>query len=332
MVPNGQQPFSNTSSVAQAIGECSSYNPGMSSSLVFNFLNNSFDDYCDRRNWYGLLRRGQFVSPGFYSTGSVALTYGSPTVQGSGTNWTPSLNGVSILLQQFRAGFTSPILNIIGFNQSAQQLTLELPWGLPSQSVSGYYITQYYYSVPNIKYIYSVKNLQMMYRMWTNIPQNLLENWDPSRLQFMYPRVLASMPPDVSGNTQFEMWPAPNTQQSFPYLAYVYPDNLSADADNFPAFTRIDVIKARTIAEVLRYRPKQNTAYSESAALTLAEQKIKEYEEKLASAAQADESLWRQDIVTASEMAPMANLDWGSGALIGGATMAAMTAVSGDDY
>ena len=172
-----------------------------------------------------------------------------------------------------------------------------------------------------------------MYRLWTNVPQNLLENWDPSRLQFMYPRVLASMPPDVNGNTQFEMWPAPNTQQAFPYLAYVYPDNLTADTDNFPAFTRIDVIKARVIAEVLRYRPKQNSAYSEATALTLAEQKIKEYEMGMQSAIQADESLWRQDIVLASEMAPMAQLDWGSGALIGGATMAAMTAAcSADDY
>lgn len=332
ITPSSQQPFSNQSQVGQAIGECSSYNPGMSSSLVFNFLNNACRDYYDRRNWYGLLRKGQFVSPGYYSTGTVTLTNGSATVQGNNTNWTASLNGASILQQQLRAGFTAPILNIIGFNQSAQTLTLELPWGLPSQSSSGYFITQYYYSIPNAKYIYSCKNLQLMYRLWTNVPQSLLENWDPSRLQFMYPRVLASMPPDVNGNTQFEMWPAPNTQQAFPYLAYVYPDNLTADTDNFPAFTRIDVIKARTIAEVLRYRPKQNPAYSESAALTLAEQKIKEYETGMASAVQADESLYRQDVVLASEMLPYASLDWGTGMLLGGSTMAAMTARMADDY
>ncbi len=331
-MPSSQQPFSNQQNFGQATGEVSSYNPGMSSSLVQNFINNACRDYYDRRNWYGLLRKGQFVSPGYYSTGTVTLTNGSATVQGNGTNWTASLNGASILQQQLRIGFTSPILNIIGFNQALQQITMELPWGLPSQSTSGYWVTQYYYSVPNIKAIYSVKNLQLMYRIWANIPQNLLENWDPSRLQFMYPRILASMPPDVNGNTQFELWPAPNTQQSFPYLAYVYPDNLVQDTDNFPAFTRIDVIKARAIAEVLRYRPKQNSAYSESAALTLAEQKIKEYEVGILSAEIADESLWRQNIILASEMLPMAQLDWGSGALAGGAMLAAMTPTLGDDY
>lgn len=332
IVPSSQQPFSNQAQVGQTVGECSSYNPGMSSSLVFNFLNNAVRDYYDRRNWYGLLRKGQFVSPGYYSTGTVTLTYGSAVVQGNNTAWTPSLNGVTILQQQLRVGFTSPIINIIGFNQALQQITLELPWGLPSQSTSGYWITQYYYSIPNVKYIYSVKNLQLMYRIWSNIPQNLLENWDPSRLQFMYPRVLASMPPDVNGNTQFEMWPAPNTQQAFPYLAYIYPDNLTADTDNFPPFTRIDVIKCRVIADVLRYRPRQNTAYSESAALTMAAQKMKEYEAGIEIAARADESLYRTDIVTQWEQMPYANMDWGSGVLLGGATMAAMSAVSVDDY
>jgi len=304
----------------------------MSYSLVLNFVNNIARDYYDRRNWYGLLRKGQFISPGYYSTGNVALTFGSPTVQGNGTNWTPALNGVSILQQQLRVGFTAPILNIIGLNQSAQTLTLELPWGLPSTTTSGYWITQYYYSVPNIKYIYSCKNLQLMYRIWTNVPQNLLENWDPSRLQFMYPRVLASMPPDVNGNTQFELWPAPNTQQSFPYLGYVYPDNLTQDTDNFPAFTRIDIIKTRVIAEVLRYRPKQNQAYSEATALALAREKTAEYDAMMASAIQADEALMRQDIITQAEMLPMANMDWSTGLLMGGSTMAAMTATMADDY
>jgi hypothetical protein len=332
ITPTSQQPFSNMSQFGPALGECSSYNPGLSSPLVANFINNAMRDYCDRRNWYGLLRRGQLVSPGYYSVGSVTFTNGSTTVQGNNTAWTPSLGGVSILSQQIRAGFNSPIMNITGFNQFAQTITVDLPWGLPSTTGTGYWITQYYYSVPNIKYVYSIKNLQMMYRIWTNIPQNLIENWDPSRLQFMYPRILASMPPDVSGNTQFELWPAPNTQQAFPYLAYVYPDNLVADSDNFPAFTRVDVIKARATAEVLRYRTKQNPGFSESAALQLAKEKIAEYEAGLQSAAAADESLWRQDIVMQSEMLPMAALDWSSGMLLGGATMAAMTSASAWDY
>ena len=322
----GPQPYVNQQNFGQMTGECNSYNPGMSASLVQNFINNALREYYDRRMWYGLMVKGQIVAPGYYSTGTVSLTYGSATVYGSNTNWAATLGGAPIIQQQLRVGFTAPIYNIIACDPVAQTLTLEMPWGNPTLSTSGYFITQYYYSFPNIKYFYSIKNLQLMYRLWTNVPQNLLENWDPSRLQLMYPRVVATMPPDVNGNYQVELWPAPNIQQALPYLAYAQPPNLVNDSDQLPPYIRADVVKQKAIADVLMYRPKANVAYSESVAVTIAEAKRKEFEAGLFSAAQADEALFRQDIVLVQEQMPYAQLDWGSGMLLGGGYMAAMTA------
>jgi len=328
----GTQPYVNQQNFGQITGECNGYNPGMSPSMVQNFINNAVREYYDRRLWYGLMVKGQIVSPGYYSTGTVTLTTGSASVVGNNTNWTPSINGIPITQMQLRVGFTAPIYNIIGLDQVKQILTIEMPWGNQSLNTSGYWITQYYYTFPNIKYFYSVKNLQLMYRLWTNVPQNLLENWDPSRLQFMYPRIMASMPPDINGNYQVELWPAPNTQQTFPYLAYMQPPNLVNDNDNLPPYIRADVVKHRTIANVLRYRPKSNPNYSESTCVTIAAKEDDLFEAGLMSAASADEALFRQDIVTWQEQMPMASIDWSTGMLAGGATLAAMSPVMASDY
>ena len=238
--------------------------------------------------------------------------------------------------QQLRVGFTSPIYTITAF-VNATTLTLELPWGMPNQSNTGYFITQFYYSFPNVRYFYSVKNIQLMFRMLTNVPQSLIENWDPSRLQMLYPRVVATMPPDKDGNYQIELWPVPNTQQAYPYLAYIQPPNLVNDLDPLPAFIRADIIQQMAIAEVLLFEPKKNPGYSEAVALSMSERFSKQAEMELQFAADLDEGLFRNNIVTREEQFPMVNMDWGTGAYLGGGGfLQAMSPVAaggfGDDY
>lgn len=305
--------------------------------MIVNYINNAARVYYGRRNWYGIYVKGQMISPGYYSTGTVTLTQGSPIVVGNGTAWTPSLGGQPIIGQQLRIGFTSPIYTIVGANLTAnpQTITLELPWGMPSQSATGYFICQFYYTFPNIKRFISVKNLALMYRMVTGVSQSLLENWDPSRLQMLYPRVVATMPPDPSGNACFELWPVPNTPQAYPYLAMITPPNLVNDEDNLPAFMRCDVVKARALSEAILYRPKSNPYYSEGMCMQIRQDKLKEFEHEIMSAEQDDEGLNRQDIIWASEMMPQVNIDWSNGNYLGaggGGFLAAMSPVMADDY
>ena len=329
ITPNGQAPYTQQYNFGQAIGQVLSWNPSASISMIQSWLNEGVREVVGRRLWYGNLTRGQILTPGYYSSGSVTLTYGSTSVQGVGTNWTQSLSGVPITQQSLRVGYYAPIYNIVALDQTAQVLTLDLPWGNPSISSTGYFITQVYYSIPNLKFFFSVRNLQLYYRINTNFSQAFVDNYDPSRLILLYPRLIATMPPDPSGNYSFEMWPASNIQTAYPWTGFVQPSNLVNDLDNFPAFMRVDAIVSYAAAQALMYRPKDNPNYSEATAIALAGTKMKEFEMRINTAAAEDENLWRQDVVMSCEMQmPLIGPDGVLNA--GGATLAAMTAAGSD--
>lgn len=323
------QPYSSQMNAGQLFGRVSGWNPSVSPSVVQNICNNIVRRIYDRRSgcWYGLMVKGNIISPGYYSTGTVSLTFGSNVVVGNGTAFTPSL-----VNQQLRVGFTSPIITITAFID-ATHLQLELPWPMPTQLSTGYFITGFYYQFPNIRAFYSVKNIQLMFRMLTNVPQSLIENWDPSRLQMLYPRVVATMPPSSLGEFQIELWPVPNTPQAYPYIAYTIPKNLVNDLDNLPAFIRGDIVETGAIAEVLLYKPKGNPNYSETLALEMSKRFTGMFESELQHAMAVDEGLFRQDIVTAAEQFPTVNLDWSTGAYLGGGGfLQAMSPVGAEDY
>lgn len=318
----GNLPYSQQQNFGQLKGEVAQWNPNADFPMIDTWINNALRVLLDRRLWYGLLVKGQIVSSGLYSTGTVTTVAGSPTVTGIGTAWTTALVG-----QALRVGYTSPIYNIVAVNPVAQTLTLELPWGGFAYSGIGYYITQYYYSIPNIKFIYTAVNLQLQYRLWTNVAQTLLDNIDPSRLRVLYPYVLATMPPDPQGNYQVEMWPASCTPIAFPYKAYVQPPNLVNDSDSLPPFIRCDVVVARAISDALRYRTKDNPYYSEVVALQIAKEKMAEFESEVARMEGMDENLWRQDYLNSNETYPY--LDLLTGLRPGGDFIRAMTPESG---
>ena len=304
IVPSGKQnPFTQPYNFGQMIGQISSWNPNFPSSDIEIAINHAIREICDRRLWYGMMTKGQIVTVPLYNASTCSVATNSATVTGvtgpSGTNWTSSLIGRS-----FRIGYTFPIYNIIGVDTVAQALTLELPWGGPSLSSTSYFIVRQYYSIPNIKYIYAALNLQMMYRMWTNLTQNSLDNLDPSRQRLIYPWAIAGMPPDADGNYQIELYPAAITQQALPYIAFVQPPLLTDDPDILPPYIRPDIVVKRGIADALRYRPKANPYYSEALAMQVATQKLKEYESELLHMEWADENLFRQDVIAPFERYP----------------------------
>jgi hypothetical protein len=317
--PSGRLPYVQQMNFGQMIGQCVAWNPNLDPSQAAVNINSAVRKLYDRRLWYGLMVKGQIVTPGFYSVGQVNLTLGSASVVGIGTSFNASMVG-----QALRVGYTNPIYNIIAV-PNATTLILELPWGAPSFGPTGYYITQYYYSIPNVKYIYSAKNLQLQYRLWTNVAQNFLENVDPSRLRVMYPWVIATMPPDPNGNYQVELWPASLNQQAIPYLAYVQPPNLVNDSDSLPAYIRCDVVVAHATADALRYRTKDNPYYSEAVALQIASEKMKEFEMEARMMEAADENAFRQDVQNSWEQFPY--LDAMTGQRLGGSMIAAMSPV-----
>jgi hypothetical protein len=298
--PSGQKPYVNERNFGQMVGEILNWNPHASATMVQNWVNHIVRKIYDRRLWYGLMVKGQIVSPGFITGGSLQLSNGSPNVVGTGTNFAPGMIGMSL-----RVGYNNPVYNIIAVADSTH-LTLELPWGSNDFSAVGYFITQYYYSIPNIKFIFDAINLQLQRRMWTNLTQATLNSRDPSRQQIMYSWGLASMPPDPSGNFQFELYPASMIQQAFPYLAYIQPPNLVNDSDVLPPGIRSDIVIAHGISDCLLYRPKENSYYDPATAIAISRTKMAEFERELMSMEQNDEALYRQDIVHRWEQMPLA--------------------------
>jgi hypothetical protein len=326
----GSTPYANGQSIGGMIGEVNSYATHMGYPIVLNKLNDVVREIYDRRRWYGTMVRGQVSSTGLYSTGTVTVTNGSASVQGVGTNWTATLNGVPIIQQQFRLGFTSPIYSILALDVGAQVITLDMPFGNPTQTSLGYWITQYYFSIRNFKGFFSLTNPPLQYRLVTGLSQGFIDNVDPSRLVMLYPRLAAAMPPNANGDYQFELWPVNTTQQAYPYKGWIQPPNLVSDTDYLPPYIRADAVKAKAIAEVLMYRPKSNPNYSESMCLAVAQQKLKEFEQYMFSMEQADELLWRQNVEWQVERMPI--IDPYTGGYPGGAMLNAMTAFSSEDW
>lgn len=295
--------------------------------MVQSWLNEALREVTGRRLWYGNMTRGQIVSSGIYTTGTVSCTLGSTSVQGIGTNWTQSIGNTPITQMSLRVGYYAPIYNIVALDQSSQVITIDLPWGNASVSSTGYFIVRQYFSIPNLKFFFSVRNLQLYYRLNTNYSQAFVDDYDPTRLILLYPRLVATMPPDPNGNYQFELWPASNTPQAFPWTGYVNPPILVNDDDNFPAFIRTDALVSYASAQALMFRPKDNPNYSEATALALADRKQKEFEMRINTAAQEDETLWRQDVTFAEEsQLPLIGPD--GQFLTGGDTYRAMSAWS----
>lgn len=329
ITPSGTAPYSQQYNFGQAIGNVLSWNPSCDIAQIMSFINDAVRQIVGMRLWYGNLTRGQITTSGIYQQGSVQLTLGSSSVQGIGTNWTPSINGTPITSFSLRVGYYAPIYNVIALDQARQVLTLDLPWGNPSVTSTGYFLTQQYFSIPNLKFFFSVRNLQLYYRLNTNFSQAFIDNYDPNRLILMYPRLVATMPPDPNGNYQFELWPTSNVQTTFPWTGYTQPPQLVNDLDNFPAFMRTDAVVSYATSQALLWRPKDNPNYSEATALQLSDRKMKEFEMRISTAAQEDENLWRQDVVTAGEMQlPLIGPD--GQFLAGGDTYRAMSAYS--DY
>lgn len=299
VLPSGQKPYVQQQLVGQILGQSLSWNPDFDVNTAIVHLNGILRKIYDRRTWYGLMIRGQIATSGYIIGGSVALTNGSPIVQGTGTTWSPVVIG-----RQFRLGYNTPPMTIIALNEFTQTLTLEMPWAGVTYATAGYFIAQNYYSPgPNIKYIHTAKNLIMAWRLQLGYNQQSLDAIDPWRVQTFSPRALAQMPLGVNGEYMVELWPVPSIVQALPFIAVVQPPNVTTDQDTLPAYIRTDIVAKYLIADALVYRgPKLNKYYDANEANRLRG----EAEAELVNLARTDEDLYRQDLKLEFEEMKMA--------------------------
>lgn len=296
-VTPGVPSSSTQSNLGQMIGEIQSWNPDCSAADAQVWINNAYRTVIDKRMWTGLMVRGQITVPNVYSTGSVTVNYGSPVVTGVGTTFSPTMVGY-----QFRIGFTTGFSNIISV-QSATQLTLDLPWGNQTQNGGSFQIlnniVQFGY---NVKRVLECLNQRQGYRCYTGIPQAVLNQYDAWRTGmgwtfFVSPREFDP----ITGAQFFELYPAPTFQQTFPFLAYVQPPDLTDDAQKPYPFIRTDILVKLAISQALIIKgPKQNRYYDPQSAAW----KLREAQYDLENMEKMDDSHYPTDLQWDYHQAP----------------------------
>ena len=297
-------PFQQQMNFGAMIGSVSAWAPN-ALPQIGGWINQIVRQIYDMKTWYGLWATGQVSCPQAYSTGTATVTLYSNIVQGNGTAWDQTLIG-----RQFRLGLTCPPYTITGVDPFAQTLTLALPFSAPlppnqTTFTAGYFIVQMYYNLGgNIKYIKQMVNFQMGFRLLLNMSQDWYNNRDAWRITTNFPWAVAPLPADPNGNYMIELWPAPWTQQVIPWHAYTQPPNLVNDTDSLPPYIRCDVVIKEAMCWALRYKPKENTGYSEQTALSLATQFHQEYQGLLLDMANADENLYRTSAAIPGEELP----------------------------
>lgn len=297
------------------VGTVLSSNPAYDSETAKVSLNSHIRKIYDRRTWYGLMVRGQIQTTGFIQGGQATLTTNSKSVQGINTTWTPAIIGM-----QFRIGYNTPMYTITGLDQTAQVITLELPWGGVNYTGVGYIISQNYFSPgPNIKYLHTARNMMQAWRLHLDLNQQSLDTIDPWRMNTFQPCALAQMPPGANGQYMVELWPTPAIIQALPFIACVQPPNLVADTDSIATYIRTDILVKFGQADALVWRgPKQNPYYDMMESQRLrneAEQELRVLESK-------DEDLYRQSLIFEYEQMRWAPDPWSFASGMGGANYA----------
>lgn len=285
---NGSQPYTTQLNFRQMIGEVQMWNPDIDPFLTGRIINNNYRKIVERRNWYGLMVRGQVTTPQMYNTGTASVTNGSNLVSGVGTNWTPTLQG-----QQFRIGFTNPFQTVVQVT-SPTTLLLDMPYGAQSLSSTGYQIAKVFATLgANIRYILDAVNQQQGWRMTVNVPQQTLNETDTWRTNVGWSYAFSNREPTPDGQLQIEIYPIPFFLQVFPFLAYTQPPNMIADTDSPVMFIRSDVLVLMSIADALVWRGKNNKYYDP----TIAQMKKQEAEIELQKMERNDDCMYQSDVV-----------------------------------
>lgn len=288
-VNQASQAKTTSKNFGQMVGEVMQWNPEAPVTMIRTWINDAYRSVIARRMWYGLMVRGQVVTPNVYTLGNVTATLGSPVVTGVGTNWSQAMVG-----QQLRIGFSTGFYNILSF-QNPGQITLDLPWGNATVTNVGYSIMQVWVTLGyNIKMILEMVNQRQGYKLYTGLPQGVLNKYDTWRTSTGWTFACVAKEPTADGQPQFELYPAPTFQQAFPFLAYTQPPEMVKDSD-FPApFFRKEALVNPAIANALTFRgPKVNKYYDANQAMM----KVREANAKVEEMSNEDDCLYPKDMM-----------------------------------
>jgi hypothetical protein len=291
----GASPYTKAYSVqtnyGQMLREVCGWNSAIDPEIAGRMVNNWMRKVIDRRSWYATKVRGNAFVPQIQVGGTCTVTNGSNVVQGIGTTWTVSLVGL-----QFRQTFTQPFQTITAVNPTLQTLTLDTPYPGPTFTGAYYIVMAYLTFGANVKRFKWATNQLFGWPLDVNVPVEVINARDTWRQEMGWATTFATRPPTPDGQFQVEVWPTPYAAQTFPFEAYTQPPNLIKETDAPQAWIRSDLIVTGATSEALLFKPKMNTFYDVTSAITVANTKKMQFEEDLLQMENADEGLDQQAV------------------------------------
>ncbi len=198
------------------------YAPDLSMPLAQEFVRFSYVRAAKATQWSQLIGFDSFALPIVYGSRTspghkVSITNGSVTATGVGTAFTADMVGRQIVFDDQGV----PWYDIVAVDVPLQTLTLDRPYRGPDIVADDFEINQVYATCPvDFDYFHSVVDTVREWRIYHDVQQYMLDNWDPRRRKTAGdPWVLSPAGPQPSALTtpgvarhRYEVWPRAGNQ------------------------------------------------------------------------------------------------------------------------
>jgi len=227
--------------------------PLAGSFLAREWVSHAFRRLAERRRWSWLMKRGQFLVPAVYLTGTVTVVRESDTVTGAGTAWTAAM-----VDRQFKLG-SNPIYTITAVDVGAQTLVLDQAWGGSTAVGSVYEIYSCYFVVPtDFHALVSVFDPKLNWRLYTQFTQQELNTWDSQRAMRGQSYMVSALDYYTpSGTTiplpRYELYPHQTAEYVYPFMYETRPTDLQDSGATLPRYVRGDLLLEMALAEAARW-------------------------------------------------------------------------------
>lgn len=292
-------------------------------SLSQDWVTNAFRQLTERRTvgWSWSRKQGQFIFNQVYNTGTVAVTFNSSVVTGTGTAWTAAHVG-----RQFRVGVQTNIYTILSVNVGAQTLVLTLDgttaavWGDTTSTGVGYEIYNAYQTVPtDFKRLVTVWDPLRNWRLRLNVTAEEINSIDPQRATAAPSYAVVDYTYDNSvalPSARYEFWPHQKAQYVYPYIYVARPSDLGDSGATLPREIRGDVLLEMALASAARWpgpsRDKPNPYFD----LRLALEHDRRADAMVAELEVRDDDVYEEDVSSQSwqslpfAVIPMLDSSW----------------------
>lgn len=199
----------------------------------------------------------------------------------------------SLVRRQFREATGKGQYYTIMSVLSNTALVLDMPFAAATNPSSSYKIVQAYVNMgADLRMVWSIVNHQNGWKIKFNLPAEALNAYDVWRSATGFTTKMVDYVPDEVGRFRYELYPAPATAMSFPYLAYRTVTDMSDDEDTPPPGMPSHMLVHGAVADALRWGRRESEYYDP----ITAEKYEAMFERDLSNAMMADDSIYMTNL------------------------------------